>query len=55
MWNIILSIVNNPKTPTHEKTVGNLLLSQLNTAGGIHLIGGACENYIENNRYWITI
>jgi len=51
--NNIVKIINNPKTPEHEKKIGRLLHGQGSTAGGQHIIKDELLFYINNNLKYI--
>jgi hypothetical protein len=53
MWNDLVSIKNNPKAPQKVKEMADMLVRQLNTAGGKQIIGDSTLNWlIENKKYF---
>jgi len=54
MWNEIIKIRDNKKTPPDEKRMAEMLLRQLNTAGGQTMLKSESESFIERNKQLVT-
>jgi hypothetical protein len=54
MWNDLVSIKDNPKSPKKVKEIAEMLLRQLNTAGGKEMMGETGLNWLIKNKKYVT-
>ena len=49
-YNDAIKVINNPKIKSTVKTIGEMILSQYNTAGGSTIMKEELHNFVENNK-----
>lgn len=51
MWNDLLNIINNSKTPAEVRNKANILFKQLNTAAGSVLLKNEIATFLQANTH----